>query len=470
MSNGKAIIAVSLLLLVGCTWTPKPVPYESARYAIATRHFAGTILTGPGPGSATGAFELVTVHITALEHLPAPLLTAVSDAAQLITVHGGGATFAAAPRLAPAAQFGVGLQALQAYEQALAAGKFGRHEEVATLSGAIAAGVTVHFGIKSADVEQQAATGLGYAIAVEAGQDVPTGLALIIKGYADTPQSGQDEQPELDSVEPKLAAILLEETVILGDMPSRAPRVAVILAACPTIAGRGVAIVVQRHGKADEEQAAAYAQAVQRCQADLDTARLDDTVRDTAAPIWAGLTEALKGLADSATQRSALAYLGRMTGAAAAADVALSASDEMVAEIGLLACAAAAELSTPLEAAAVGWALQRSTFQVLGAQLEAEPRQPAVESLLTRHAGEAGRQWSDLRQVLQRCASLEDLAANLFEQNLIFLEDKSAAGRVRAYDWLVRRGRAPEGYDPLAPRRQRRAALSRWSRQQEGQR
>jgi hypothetical protein len=32
---------------------------------------------------------------------------------------------------------------------------------------------------------------------------------------------------------------------------------------------------------------------------------------------------------------------------------------------------------------------------------------------------------------------------------------------VRAYDWLAARGAAPEGFDPLAPLPERRAALDR---------
>jgi hypothetical protein len=39
------------------------------------------------------------------------------------------------------------------------------------------------------------------------------------------------------------------------------------------------------------------------------------------------------------------------------------------------------------------------------------------------------------------------------------LEDSSPASRVRAFDWLTARGRAPAGYDPLGTPRQRRAAL-----------
>ena len=41
----------------------------------------------------------------------------------------------------------------------------------------------------------------------------------------------------------------------------------------------------------------------------------------------------------------------------------------------------------------------------------------------------------------------------------MYLEDSSPSARVRAYDWLAARGRAPQGYEPLGPARERRRAL-----------
>jgi hypothetical protein len=44
-------------------------------------------------------------------------------------------------------------------------------------------------------------------------------------------------------------------------------------------------------------------------------------------------------------------------------------------------------------------------------------------------------------------------------ENLSYLEDASPSARVRAYDWLRTRGRAPAGYDPLGTIKERRNAL-----------
>jgi hypothetical protein len=49
----------------------------------------------------------------------------------------------------------------------------------------------------------------------------------------------------------------------------------------------------------------------------------------------------------------------------------------------------------------------------------------------------------------------------IMAENIIFLEDNSPASRVRAYDWLKARGKAPAGFDPLGPARERRIALDK---------
>jgi hypothetical protein len=46
-------------------------------------------------------------------------------------------------------------------------------------------------------------------------------------------------------------------------------------------------------------------------------------------------------------------------------------------------------------------------------------------------------------------------------ENLVALEDSSPAARVRAFDWLAARAKAPRDFDPLGPAGQRRAALDK---------
>jgi len=46
-------------------------------------------------------------------------------------------------------------------------------------------------------------------------------------------------------------------------------------------------------------------------------------------------------------------------------------------------------------------------------------------------------------------------------ENFIYLEDISPAARTHAFEWLLSKGEAPDGYDPLAPLKERRAVLNR---------
>ena len=124
----------------------------------------------------------------------------------------------------------------------------------------------------------------------------------------------------------------------------------------------------------------------------------------------------------------------------------------------------AADPGTPHTASALAWVLDDSAFELL-ARLQAGQNgmklPPVLATVLTLHAGEAGRHASSLEDITRHLTSRMDLENHLTAENLVFLTDASPAARVRAYDWLKSRGRAPEGYDPLGPPRQRREALDK---------
>jgi hypothetical protein len=210
-----------------------------------------------------------------------------------------------------------------------------------------------------------------------------------------------------------------------------------------------------------------YAAAVARCRVDLAAAGPGARTGPEPKPVWIGLAESLAGLAHPNSRRNALAFLGRRTGAAATEDVALSGADELVAAVAERAANTAANLNSPLNTATLGWMLEENTLNVLGERLAVGQPPSSVEGLLARHTGQVGRDRSFLKEVVARCRSLDELNAQVVEENMIFLEDNSPVARVRAYDWLVGKGLAPEGYNPLDERDERRAALSRWRSGQE---
>jgi hypothetical protein len=111
--------------------------------------------------------------------------------------------------------------------------------------------------------------------------------------------------------------------------------------------------------------------------------------------------------------------------------------------------------------AEIAWLLESSTLEVLSALVADGQTSPAVEGVLLNFAGQAGRQALSLEKALRGSRRMEDLERLLAEENLLSLEDSSPAARARALRWLEARGMAPKGYDPLAPPRERRAALEK---------
>ncbi len=117
--------------------------------------------------------------------------------------------------------------------------------------------------------------------------------------------------------------------------------------------------------------------------------------------------------------------------------------------------------STAVDERQVGWVLESTTLANLAAMQATEKLPPELQSVLTRFAGEAGRHDSSLEELIKNAHSQDELTARTIAENYIYLEDNSPSARVRAFDWLTAHGHAPAGYDPLAPLKERRAALDR---------
>ena len=94
-----------------------------------------------------------------------------------------------------------------------------------------------------------------------------------------------------------------------------------------------------------------------------------------------------------------------------------------------------------------------------GAQ-EQEQMDSRCANLLETHGGRAAAFPDSLADLLARATSLESLQTLLLDENKLWLTDSDPASRVVAFDWLARRAAAPEGFDPLASRTERRAALA----------
>jgi hypothetical protein len=195
----------------------------------------------------------------------------------------------------------------------------------------------------------------------------------------------------------------------------------------------------------------------------INAAREQDKLGDPVErQVWTGLKSALAGLGQRDRRRSALAYLGQVTGAHLAEDVALAASDAALHTIVERAQSKLDETEERPDAAALGLTLERASYEVAFEFLRSRDASPGLEGMILRHTGEVGRHMALLSEFVENARSLDDLQARLVDENIIFLEDSSPASRVRAYDWLTQIGKAPPGYDPLASRKERRAAMNRF--------
>jgi len=172
------------------------------------------------------------------------------------------------------------------------------------------------------------------------------------------------------------------------------------------------------------------------------------------------LREAAASLADPAIRRSALLFLADGNGAALAADAALACDETTLAD---LAAAVGAELSSQESAAdaEAGFRIERAAYRLVASRVDRADPDPALSSVLARHAGDAARFPASLFEIAESSRDADDMASRIAEENVARLDDPSVEVRVAAYEWVSARGLVPAAYDPLAPRAVRRAALER---------
>lgn len=185
-----------------------------------------------------------------------------------------------------------------------------------------------------------------------------------------------------------------------------------------------------------------------------------------AEPVRRGALAALPqeaaraGLRDPAQQRRILLGLADATGADLTRMLALTADRADIQRISLALSERLGAPGAPDAGPALRWLLERTAVGALreGFPLDAPP--PALASVMGRFAGAAAHRASFI-ELFDAARDAEHLDALLARENVALLDDSSAAIRARAAEWLASRRPEllPPGYHPLAPDRQRRAAL-----------
>jgi hypothetical protein len=264
-----------------------------------------------------------------------------------------------------------------------------------------------------------------------------------------------------------------EESVLLDqplDLAAGTGRVALVVPfQFSGSAAKAVLLFVQVRPGAAAEDAAGHAEATRHAmdnaarasQAVAAGKQLLPGALPPPADVRAGAFAVLARADDEPARRAALLYLADRTDSPAAADVALVADGSTLAALSQAIAQAATKTDPALAAADPGWLVDRTTLALLSERLSTEALSPELTASLVRRAGDLARRPDGLAELLKAATNTKDLENRIEAENLIALEDSSPTARVRAYDYLASRGKAPAGYDPLSPAKARRAALEK---------
>ncbi len=291
-------------------------------------------------------------------------------------------------------------------------------------------------------------------------------VGLLVHGWLPPLLLATEDQP---SGEPDDGGRSFREVVVLRDGVAVDGPPVTFVQPVEFATGRAAAVAaVVRVRRGDDSSA--HRAAVARAETDL---TLEETAGEVGAhAVFLGLTEAFVGLERAATRRPALAHLANRTGARLTEDLVLVGDDALVETLAARVLVAlpsgppsvalapgGGPSSGEVEAALLGWQLERQALVLLSETLTADDPDVVLESVLLRRLGETGRHPSYVKRLADRVTGLAELDERLVAQNVAWLEDPAPSSRIRAHDWLARRGRVPAGYDPLGSRAERRAAL-----------
>jgi hypothetical protein len=230
------------------------------------------------------------------------------------------------------------------------------------------------------------------------------------------------------------------QRLVVGDtLPEDGPSLLFVPATNPTFAG--YAVVIAPGGPADDEEIAAAREA-----ASVETERKQPRMSEQQ---WLLATQAI----GEWNRRTALLAIAQQWALPLAGDVILSADLP-----GLVAMVTAVAQLAPNDPD-YGWHFQRAIWEALVPAMQRDALSPALYACLLRQLGSLAIHPAGLRMDLRSSKSLTEFTDKLRIANLEALDDRDPVPRVRAHDWLVHRGHAVPGYEPLADAASRRSAL-----------
>ncbi len=160
------------------------------------------------------------------------------------------------------------------------------------------------------------------------------------------------------------------------------------------------------------------------------------------------------------TLRGALVYACNLFNLSMGGDLCLTGDGALLREWATLLPEATERKAASAEGLA--WDLERAAWIQLARTMVKGDLPDAMLALVLRHGGEAGNYPSILEDAARSSIDVETFERRLLQENRLFLEDASPAARVRAFDWLKRKGQQPPEWDPLDSKTKRREALRPW--------
>jgi len=163
---------------------------------------------------------------------------------------------------------------------------------------------------------------------------------------------------------------------------------------------------------------------------------------------------AARALASPSARRRALVQMATEHAVPLAGDLAMLADDDLLANV-------ANEVAGGLAGGCdLAWHLERAAARALAVRAQQQDLAPELATVAQRHLGETLATATALLAALGQATDRDAFAAWLHAEHFLLLADARAATRVRACAWLRSHGGVPEGFDPLADKDERRAALA----------
>lgn len=455
---------------------PAPRPLLPPGHEVEQRTWVGSVI-GAGSHSdrlyETSARHTPTVELRliALEEAPAlEGLPSLASCTRLVLDLEDDSPVVPASTLVPAARVARGDDARRLLQR-IEAGDWNRFQVVDGSRAPLPLGASRMVGIRAVEEARDPDNFLGeyppigtidkrLVLHVEHGAGAEPFAAALFVEDAGRPLPSQRALESAAGELPERAPRPLRELIVLDDPPRPGDPLAIVLAS-PFESGAARAwlawVEVTPPPPPDERASDDHRDSFEHVIRTLESALRTDERVDRAEEQRV-LLQALRELETTGDERAALVYLAGAAGAPLTEELALFAEDDVLTDLIQPIARAARELGE--SELPIGWVIERATALRLAARSIEGDLEPAILAALLRHTGEAGRYPSSIEQAARASTSLADFHATIVAENRIFLEDSNPSARVRAYDWLVADGSAPAGYDPLAPRAERRSALA----------